>query len=152
MPLNAGIWEYDENETVSPTWSEHLNKLGSSVRSALATRLDDTGNVSLTPAAGFSSSNARARRKQGRTVAGGSFVTTAPISIGPAYMQIGTVPETGQVRPLFSGGNYTSSVFGVGVVQVVVNTSGAILARSIAGTLSLPAGATIGLDGFVWDV
>lgn len=36
MPLNNGVWQYTETETVSPTWSEHLNKLGDSVRTAIA--------------------------------------------------------------------------------------------------------------------
>lgn len=38
MPLVDGIYQYDENDVVAPTFSDHLNKLGDSVRDALATQ------------------------------------------------------------------------------------------------------------------
>lgn len=44
MPLDDGIWRYDEGESASPTFSELLNRLGDSVRAALAQ--SDTGWVS----------------------------------------------------------------------------------------------------------
>lgn len=49
MPLINGIWKYTEDDIVAPTYSEHLNKLGDSVRNALAP--DDTGwfTVALVP-------------------------------------------------------------------------------------------------------
>lgn len=53
MPLVNGIWKYDENETVSPTYSEHLNKLGDSVRSAIAASAPpDTSWVHIPKASG----------------------------------------------------------------------------------------------------
>lgn len=54
MPLDNGIWRYDESESASPTFSELLNRLGDSVRARLAADLVGSGPVALHLSAGAS--------------------------------------------------------------------------------------------------
>lgn len=141
MPLNAGIWEYDENDTVSPTYSEHLNKLGDSVRAMLAPN-NGTGTWNAFAQSQFDTSTAVVERRGEMVTGYGFLLFKGAASVGSAGLTVGILTPP-PAHPV-----YTTAPTERGIVELSVTTSGVMTLRNLSGTtLTFAANQFVGLSG-----
>ena len=146
MGLVNGIWEYDEGDSASPTFSELLNKLGDSVRdrftAVIADLTADTGWIAVPPIAPFSSTGAQVRRignlvlfrgyfTGGALSTGGTNVGTVPAGYRPPTGVDGSVSAVG----LGSGALARATVSAAGVISIIPPTNGtaAVYLKGLSG-------------------
>lgn len=142
MPLNNGIWEYDENETVSPTYSEHLNKLGDSVRAVVNPSLV-AGSWSGAFATNFKVATGEIEVRGTEVEMYGAITTKVAISIatGASY-------TVGTVTPAPRRNVHVEVPTQGGSLELLILATGVAALRNWSGvTRNLPIGHFIGLGG-----
>lgn len=104
--------------------------------------------AAITPAAGYTGSGTGLASSAGRVRVSGALMTTAGLSLTTSLVQIGSVPVA--FAPPVNRW-FTTGIFTGGVAQVRVTPAGAIEARALSGTIAIPAGGAIYLDGIIYD-
>ena len=112
-------------------------------------------SATVTPASGFTGSRAIARRSGPLAHLSGALVASAPATVTTGFTVVGTLPDFARpaVDPVLAQSRFfTVAIFGAGVAQLRISTSGVVDIRALTGTLSLVAGTAIYIDGVVYDV